>query len=113
MRGSFYRLAAASSGGLGWFGGSEAFQQRTRRLIVGVLGDEFSAEGFGEGGGSQALYGLLRGGETGFDPVGEGEQVLDPADNFLLFGWGGNANGQQPQVFDVNSGVGDPFLNAG
>ena len=50
------------------------------------MGDEFAAEGFGESGGGEALDGLLRGGEAGFDPVGEGEQVSDPADDFLLFG---------------------------
>jgi hypothetical protein len=51
------------------------------------LGDEFAAEGFGEGGGGEALDGFLRGGEAGFDPVGEGEQVFDSADDFLLLGW--------------------------
>ena len=61
MPGSFCCLAAASSCGRGWFEGPEAFQQRTRRFVVGVLGDEFAAEGFGEGGGGEALDGLLRG----------------------------------------------------
>jgi hypothetical protein len=28
----------------------------------------------------------LRGGEASFNPVGEAEQVFDPADDFLLFG---------------------------
>ena len=85
MRGSFCRLAAAASGGHGWFGGSEALQQNTRRFVVGVLGDKFAAEGFGEGGRGQALHGLARGGEARFDPVGEGEQVFDTANDFLLF----------------------------
>ena len=72
----------------GWLA-VEASQQHTSRFVVGVLGDEFAAEGFGEGGGGEALDGLLRGGEAAFDPVGEGEQVFDTADDFGLFEeWG-------------------------
>ncbi len=65
---------------------AQALKKKGRRFVVGVLGDEFAAEGFGEGGGSEALDGLLRGGEAGFDPVGDDEQVFDSADDFLLFG---------------------------
>ena len=64
---------------------AETFEEYRRRFVVRILGDEFAAEGFGEGGGGEALDGLLRGGEAGFDPVGEGEQVFDPADDFFLF----------------------------
>ena len=80
-----FALGAICFGGLSGWLSAEAGEKSGGRFVVGVLGDEFAAEGFGEGGGGEALDGLLRGGEAGFDPVGEGEQVFDPADDFLLF----------------------------
>ena len=93
----------------GWFGlaggwlAAEALEECRRRFVVGVLGDEFAAEGFGEGGGGEALDGLLRGGEAGFDPVGEGEQVFDTADDFLLFGewWEEDFQTQQDLLIQI------------
>lgn len=66
-----------------WLSGFQSFQRRARRFVVGALGDEFAAEGFGEGGGGQTLHRFPRGGEAGFDPVGEGEEVFDAADDFF------------------------------
>ena len=83
--GESWAYGALCFGGFGGWLAVEVSQQHTCRFVVGVLGDEFAAEGFGEGGGGEALDGLLRGGEAGFDPVGEGEQVFDPADDFFLF----------------------------
>jgi hypothetical protein len=48
MPGLFCNLATASTGRSGWFGGSESFKERGGRFVVGVLGDEFAAEGGGK-----------------------------------------------------------------
>ena len=85
--------------------GTQSLQQLTRRFVVGVLGDEFAAEGFGEGGEGEALDGLLRGGEAGFDPVGEGEQIFASADDFVMFGEWGEDFRQLPGFQEVSDRI--------
>ena len=51
----------------------------------GFGGDEFAAEGFGEDGLGQLVHsspGLF---VAGFDGLGEGEEVVYPADDFVFF----------------------------
>jgi hypothetical protein len=51
------------------------FQQYTGGFVIGILGDEFTSEGFGE--------------EGGGEPIGFGEESFPAADDFVLFieGW--------------------------
>jgi hypothetical protein len=81
-----WAFGAGFAGGLGDWLFVEPFQKGRGRFVIRILGNQLSPKCFRQHGGGEALDGLLRAGEAGFDPVGEGEQVFDSADDFLLFG---------------------------
>ncbi|KXJ32877.1 hypothetical protein AX284_10505 [Pseudomonas sp. HUK17] len=65
--------------------GLDAFQQHAGRFVIRVLGHQFAAEGFGEDALGQTINAHLGGFDTGFELVGEGEELFDAADDFGLF----------------------------
>ena len=54
----------------------------------GFGGNEFAPEGFGEDGLGEFVHPLPGAGELGFELVHQGEEGIDPADDFVLFGEG-------------------------
>ena len=54
----------------------------------GFGGNEFAAKGFGEDGLGEGVDAFAGGFHAGFDAVGEGEELVDAADDFFLFGDG-------------------------
>ena len=104
MEESFACLAGCAVGLGGGLAG-DAFQKKGCWLVGWVLGDQLTTKGFCQGGGGQTLHRFPRGGETGFDPVGEGEQGFDAADDFLLFGEGGKIEREAFELPEVDPGA--------
>jgi hypothetical protein len=67
----------------------------------GFGGDQLAAEGFGQDRLRDLLNASCRCLDAGFDLVGEREQGLDAADDFLLFVNGGDSNRRHPQVIET------------
>ena len=78
---------------------TKAFQQDRRGFVVGVLGDEFAAEGFGEDGLRELVNVRFRLAVTRFERVGGFEECFDAADDFLLFGKWRYRNKNLPNSF--------------
>ena len=64
---------------------TNAFQQRRRWLVVGILGHQLAAEGFGEERRRQPVHLRLGLRVPSLDPVGQREQRLDTVRDFPLF----------------------------
>ena len=90
-----------------WLGeglAAEADEKSGGRFVVWILGNQFTSKCLCQNGWSEALNRFLRHREAGFDPVGEGEQGFDPADDFLLFGewWEEDFQIQQNLLIQIN-----------
>ena len=62
----------------------DLFEQRRRRFVGGVLGDEFAGEGAGEEGGRELVHLPARLGQPQLKLVGQRKQSLHSPHDFLL-----------------------------
>lgn len=67
----------------------DAFQEDRGRFVGGFLGEEGASEGFGEYGGSNVVDILKSSSVFAFELIGERKERVDAADDFFLFGEGG------------------------
>ena len=106
-------LRPGFSGGFGGFGGCRLFADAGEEFAggfvgagfaaseVGFGGDQFAPEGFGQDRLRQPVDPRPGGGQLGFQPVGEREQLLDPPDDLVLFGEGREGDFPSPDESDT------------
>lgn len=101
MKESGFGPAAFGFRSLGTLGG-EALEQLGRRLVGRVLRHQLATKSLGEQGWGQLADLPAGGGETGFEAVGEGEEDFDAADDFGLFVYWWQLEGDLAQDAQVN-----------
>src|ERR1035438_339184 len=82
--------------------GADAFKQDGRGLVVGILGNEFTFEGFLEDGLAKAGGAAKAGGDRVIQIVDKGQLILKRCDQSLLLCDRRQGNWQRPQFSHVD-----------